>query len=227
MTLLECKNISHTYGRGQLGSRPLSGVDLSLSGGEACLLIGPSGSGKTTLLSILGCLLRPSEGEVHIAGERVDGAAPSRLAEIRRSSLGFVFQSAQLLPFLSLRENLEVVARNGGIGREAFERRLAYLLERLNIAEVAERQPHQISGGQRQRFAIARALVHTPRILLADEPTAALDWRHAQRAVELLVEEARAIAAVLITVTHDMRLVPLFSRIARLDQGRLVEEANQ
>lgn len=147
------------------------------------------------------------------------------LTALRRSVIGFVFQHSQLLPFLSLEENLRVVGRNAGLSNATREERLDYLLNRLEVARLRRRYPHEISGGQRQRFAIARALLHRPKIVLADEPTAALDWRHGEEAVKLLIDESRAAGALLITVTHDARLLPLFDRELRMENGHLVEGA--
>jgi ABC-type lipoprotein export system ATPase subunit len=221
--LLHFDEIRHTYGRGELAEPVLRGVSASFEPGEVCVLMGPSGSGKTTLLSILGCMLKPSEGELAIRGERVDWRSPGRLTRFRRSHLGFVFQHAQLLPFLTIAKNLELVGRNAGLSAQTVADRIDELLERLGIAAMRRKKPHQLSGGQRQRVAIARAVLHHPPILLADEPTAALDRKHGEEAVRLLVEQARTERALLLAVTHDTRLLGFFDRIFHLDEGRLVE----
>jgi putative ABC transport system ATP-binding protein len=222
-TVLQCEDVYHTYGRGDAAEPVLLGVSASFAAGEACVLLGPSGSGKTTLLSILGCMLQPTRGEVTVCGEGVDWRSPGRLTRFRRVHLGFVFQQAQLLPFLSVAENLEVVGRNAGLSPRPLARRIDELLERLGIAAMRHKKPGQLSGGQRQRVAIARAVLHRPSILLADEPTASLDWQHGREAVRLLVEQARAEGALLLTVTHDTRLLPLFGRTMRIEAGRLSE----
>ncbi len=220
--VLQCKGLCHTYGRGDLGETVLRGISASFAPGELCVLLGPSGSGKTTLLSVLGCLLEPTEGELTLCGRRVDWRAPGRLSRLRRTHLGFVFQNAQLLPFLTVEENLELVGRNAGLPQSTVADRIDELLERLGIAPMRRKKPDQLSGGQRQRAAIARALLHHPSILLADEPTASLDWHHGQAAVQLLVEQARAERALLLAVTHDTRLLGFFDRVLHLDGGRLV-----
>jgi putative ABC transport system ATP-binding protein len=202
----------------------LLGVSASFAAGEVCVLMGPSGSGKTTLLSILGCMLRPTAGELKVCGESVDWRSPGRLTHFRRVHLGFVFQHAQLLPFLSVAENLEVVGRNAGLSAKPLADRIEELLGRLGIAAMRHKKPDHLSGGQRQRVAIARAVLHRPSILLADEPTGALDWHHGQEAVRLLVEQAQAEGALLLTVTHDTRLLPMFGRVLRIEDGRLSEE---
>jgi putative ABC transport system ATP-binding protein len=146
------------------------------------------------------------------------------LTGLRRVHLGFVFQHAQLLPFLTVSENLKVVGRNAGFPPKSLVVRIEELLERLGIAGMRHKKPDHLSGGQRQRVAIARAVLHRPSILLADEPTAALDWHHGQEAVRLLVDQAQTEGAMLLTVTHDTRLLPMFRRVLRIEGGRLTEE---
>lgn len=224
-TVLQCENVHHTYGCGEVAEPVLLGVSASFAAGEACVLMGPSGSGKTTLLSILGCMLKPIAGNLSVCGERVDWRSPQGLTILRRLYLGFVFQHAQLLPFLSVAENLEVVGRNAGLSARRLADRIEELLERLGIATMRHKKPDHLSGGQRQRVAIARAVLHRPSILLADEPTAALDWQHGEEAVRLLVEQAQEEGAMLLTVTHDTRLLPMFRRVLRIEGGQLSEES--
>lgn len=219
--VLKCHDISKVYGAGSLTQTALDRVSLSFDRGETCVLLGPSGSGKTTLLSLLGCLLTPSSGQVSIEGKHVPYDSPAQLATLRSRRIGFVFQHAQLLPFLSVCDNLQVIGRNACMGRREISERTAYLLDRLGIGAFASRKPAQLSGGQRQRAAIARALLHRPPIVLADEPTAALDWTNGQAAVDLLIEQTRLEMALLIVVTHDARLVDRFDRALYLDSGSL------
>lgn len=224
MNPLSCHNLTHTYGKAGTPETALSDVSVEFAASEACLLMGPSGSGKTTLLSICGCLLRPTSGELYLEGEPVHRAPLSRLTAIRRQTIGFVFQHSQLLPFLSLEENLRIIGRNAGIAPRALAERIDGLLDRLEICPWRRRYPHEVSGGQRQRFAIARALVHRPRIVLADEPTAALDWRNGENAMKLLIEETRMSGALLIAVSHDARLLPLFERVLQIENGQIVAD---
>lgn len=221
--ILECRDIRHTFGQGDLAEEVLRGVSVTFSAGETCLLLGPSGSGKTTLLSILGCLLTPSSGELCLGGEVVDCRSGDHLTRLRRDKIGFVFQHAQLLPVLTVWENLEVVGWNTGLAGKSLIRRLDELLDRLGIAAMKSKLPTQLSGGQRQRVAVARALLHRPPIVLADEPTASLDWEHGESTMRLLVEQARAEGSLLLTVTHDLRLLSFFGRHLRIKQGQLYE----
>jgi putative ABC transport system ATP-binding protein len=172
---------------------------------------------------MLGCLLSPSVGELSVDGQRVDQQSAWMLQELRRTKIGFVFQHAHLLPFLNVEENLRVVARNCGLRPADAAARVAELGRRLEIWSYRHRKPGELSGGQRQRVAIARALLHRPPIVLADEPTSALDWQNGQIAMDLLVEQAKAAGAVLLTVTHDTRLVDRFDRVLRVDCGKVYE----
>jgi putative ABC transport system ATP-binding protein len=223
--VLECREVHHEFGHGSLAEVVLRGVSVAFAAGDTCLLMGPSGSGKTTLLSVLGCLLTPTSGELLLDGERVEHRLPGLLGRLRREKLGFVFQHAQLLPFLTVEDNLRVIGQNAGLARGELGLRIQTLLDRLEIAPLRYKRPHQLSGGEQQRVAIARALLHRPPILLADEPTAALDWQHGEAAIRLLLEQAQAEGALVLAVTHDPRLLPLFRRRLRIEQGLVYEGA--
>lgn len=218
---LKATDVSKSYP----GQTVLDGVDLEVPVGGTALLLGPSGSGKSTLLAVLGGLLEPDGGSLEVGGTVMPFGCREALAGLRRRHLGFVFQHSQLLPFLTVRENLEIVADNAGIPAAEGRARCQQLLSRLELEAHSEKLPAQLSGGQRQRVAIARALVHRPRVVLADEPTAALDWKHGEQVVELLVEQSRENRTALLVVTHDLRLVPKFERVVTLDRGR-IREAN-
>jgi len=219
--MIQCNNITKTYGVGALAEPVLKGINFGVNRGEACLLMGPSGSGKTTLLSIIGCISPASGGELHLNGSPVPVGATQSLAPLRRDLLGFVFQHAQLLPFLSVRDNLALVGCNAGQNEERAASRAMQLLEQVDMTTAATKKPGQLSGGQRQRVAVARALMNSPRIILADEPTAALDWTNGQRIIELLVRAAKETAAALIVVTHDQRLKPWFDRTVEIANGKI------
>lgn len=223
-SIMTCHGIAKSYGSGEITEHVLKRVDLEFFQGQASVLVGPSGSGKTTLLSILGCLLAPSAGQLLIANQTVNFSDKSSLTEVRRQKLGFIFQHAQLLPFLTIDENLTIVGRNAGMEENDIQQRLDSLLTRLELQAMRHKHPPQLSGGQRQRVAIARALLHRPSIVLADEPTAALDWNTGKTVVELLLEQARLEQAVLVVVTHDTRMLPLFDRILSIADGILTEQ---
>lgn len=218
---LACNRLSKEFGRGATRCSAIQDVTLRFIPGECCALLGPSGSGKTTLLSILGCLMSPSSGDVTIDGQPVNYRQQGRLTDLRRTRIGYVFQQSQLLPFLSVCENLKLFGRNAGI----MERQLAVCIDRrleeLGLQDRRHHRPDDLSGGERQRVAVARALLHSPAVLLADEPTGALDAAAGRRVMRLLVEYARRANAALLTVTHDDRVVDLFDRVLRIDSGRL------
>jgi putative ABC transport system ATP-binding protein len=166
-------------------------------------------------------MLSPTAGELRIHGHAVSHRSPGQLTRLRRSQIGFVFQHGHLLPFLTLEENLAVTAKNCGLSPRESADRIEILVTRLGIQALRQRKPGQVSGGERQRTAIGRALVHRPSIILADEPTASLDWENGQAVMRLLTRHAGAEGAALVTVTHDTRLVPLFDRVLYLDSGRI------
>jgi putative ABC transport system ATP-binding protein len=220
---LQCSSIHHTYGSGDLAVSVLNGVDIDIKPNECAVLSGPSGSGKTTLLSIAGCLLTPSTGDLMIAGQSVVPGDSDKMVRLRREKIGFVFQHAHLLPFLSVHENLEIVGRNAGLAPTDLKARIGMLLERLEMEPHRDKKAAVLSGGQRQRVAVARALLHRPAVVLADEPTAALGWEIGQVVVDLLTHHAREEGAGLLVVTHDMRLVPMFDRVFEMERGIVKE----
>jgi len=220
---LQCSSIHHTYGSGDLAVSVLNGVDIDIKPNECAVLSGPSGSGKTTLLSIAGCLLTPSTGDLMIAGQSVVPGDSDKMVRLRREKIGFVFQHAHLLPFLSVHENLEIVGRNAGLTPADLKTRIGMLLERLEMEPHRDKKAAVLSGGQRQRVAVARALLHRPAVVLADEPTAALGWEIGQVVVDLLTRHAREEGAGLLVVTHDMRLVPMFDRVFEMERGIVKE----
>jgi putative ABC transport system ATP-binding protein len=169
-------------------------------------------------------MLSPSRGGLRIEGRPVKHSSLGQLTALRRHHIGFVFQHAQLLPFLTVEDNLRIVGRNAGVARSRLESRLGQILEDLDIVPLRNKRPGDVSGGQRQRVAIARAVLHGPSIILADEPTAALDWQHGEAVVRLLTRQARKENALLVTVTHDTRLVGMFDRVLSMDSGRVREQ---
>ncbi|MBI4606983.1 MAG: ABC transporter ATP-binding protein [Planctomycetes bacterium] len=215
------RGVVKRYGRGHTAFTALRGIDLDVRAGELTLLMGPSGSGKTTLISILGCLLEPTEGSVEIRGQRVDSLGERRLPAVRLRNIGFVFQGFNLLRSLTAIENVEVPLFLCGVhGRRARARALE-LLESLGLEGKERQLTEDLSGGEKQRVAIARALAADPPLVLADEPTAALDTRTGWQMMEALRDRAHGGVAVMV-VTHDVRLEALADRIVRIEDGRLV-----
>ena len=221
MIAVSCQQVSHSFGRQGRQFPVLDDISIEFHSGRSYLLMGPSGSGKTTLLSIVGCLLAPSRGGLTIGAEAVRFDDQNALLELRRRRIGFVFQQPHLLPFQTVRQQLTLIGWNAGLSRREIPERIAALLARLHLLPFIDHYPAELSGGQQQRAAIARALLPAPAIVLADEPTAALDWERGQAAVKLLLEHARELGAMLLTVSHDARLKPLFDVCLELDDGRL------
>jgi putative ABC transport system ATP-binding protein len=222
--VMQATGIAMDLGEGVAQIRALKGVDLALRGGELTLLMGPSGSGKTTLLTILGCMLTPTEGTVHVRGEAIAGKAAEDLAKIRRENIGFVFQSYHLFPTLTAADNvrlaLDVRGENGRAAREKSRAALA----RVGLSNKTGNYPRALSGGEQQRVAIARAVVGDPSVILADEPTAALDSENGKAIMGILAEIAKDRGRGVLVVTHDPRLVPFASRIVHIEDGIIVRE---
>jgi putative ABC transport system ATP-binding protein len=220
-TAIEVQNVTKTYSSGAAAVHALNGVDLAIEQGEMVFLMGPSGSGKTTLLSVMGCILQPTSGNVRIHGREVAGLHERELPAIRLAHIGFVFQGFNLFPTLTAGENVELALDLKGIsGREA-RRRTTQLLEQVGIREKYGVFPEDLSGGQKQRVAIARALAGSPQILLADEPTAALDSQVGRRILELMRNLAHAQGVAVVIVTHDSRMLGFADRLVHIEDGRI------
>lgn len=215
------QGVSKTYGEGALAVRALHPVDLEVARGEVLLLMGPSGSGKTTLLSIMGAILRASSGSVRLNGEEVVGRPERDLPSIRLAHVGFVFQGFNLFPALTALENVALALDiRGERGRPALEKARAALAS-VALADKADAHPADLSGGQKQRVAIARALVGDPGIVLADEPTAALDAESGRTVLDLLKGLAHDRGRAVVLVTHDHRAEVYADRIVRIADGRI------
>lgn len=223
--LIEVKSVAKHFGEGETRVDALRSVDLAVRAGEVIALLGPSGSGKTTLLNIIGCILAPSAGRVVLDSEPVfDGKWLRRdLRRLRLDKIGFIFQAHNLLPFLTAQENVSVVLDLAGWPVEKGRARARELLDYLEVGHRAAVKPALLSGGEAQRVAIARALANRPRIILADEPTAALDGARAGLVMDLLRKLAVEQEACIVTVTHDEKIFDRFDRLIHLRDGRLAE----
>jgi len=210
------------YEMGEEVVRALDGVSFSIGKGERVAIMGPSGSGKSTCMNLIGCLDRPSEGRVLVGGVDTAGLADRDLAALRNRAIGFVFQQFHLLPRLDIAKNVEVPLLYAGIPRRERRERAMEALEKVGLADRARHRPSELSGGQRQRAAIARALVNEPSILLADEPTGALDSATG-RAVLGLFDDINRLGTTVIIVTHDPGIGAAYPRVIRLRDGRLEE----
>ena len=222
--VMEAAGSTKVLGAGAAQIRALKGVNLSLKGGELTLLMGPSGSGKTTLLSILGCMLTPTEGTVRVRGDSIAGKGPEDLARIRRENIGFVFQSYHLFPTLSAADNVRLSLDVRGETGKSARVRSGEALDRVGLSSKMANYPRELSGGEQQRVAIARAVVGNPSVILADEPTAALDSENGKAIMAILADIAKDPGRGVLVVTHDPRLVPYAGRIVHIEDGNIVRE---
>ncbi len=224
---IQVLGVTKTFAEGAAVVRALNGISFHVENGELILLMGPSGSGKTTLLSIMGCILRPTAGSVAIHGREVTGLDERELPRVRLAHIGFVFQGFNLFPALTALENVELALDLRGIGKREASRRANEVLEQVGLRDKLHTYPADLSGGQKQRVAIARALVGEPQIILADEPTAALDSVSGRAVIELLRELAHARSRAVVLVTHDNRILSYADRIAHIEDGRIVDKPSQ
>ena len=223
-TMIEANEIRMALGAAAGRVEALKGINLSLAGGELTLLMGPSGSGKTTLLSVLGCMLSPTSGSVNIRGRAITGLDAEELAQVRRENIGFVFQSYHLFPTLTAAENVRLsLDVRGDRSREA-RAKANQALATVGLAHKADSFPRALSGGEQQRVAVARAIVGDPSVILADEPTAALDSENGQAVMTVLAELAKDPSRAMFIVTHDPRIMPFADRILRIEDGRIVDD---
>lgn len=224
--LVSLRGISKHFGEGETRIDALRQVSIDVAPGEVVALLGPSGSGKTTLLNVIACILDPSEGTMSLEGEVVFDQRWLRtdLRRLRLDKIGFIFQSHNLLPFLNAIDNVAIVLQLAGYDHSAARNRAVELLDYLEVGKRKNAFPAKLSGGEAQRVAIARALANRPRIILADEPTAALDSKRAQIVMDLLRKLAVDQSAAVIAVTHDEKIFDRFDRMFMLRDGRLEDE---
>lgn len=216
--VVRCRNLSHSYGKTEV----LRGVDFEVAAGEIVALMGPSGSGKSTLLHLLAGLLTPTSGEVYLASERIDNQPERVRSALRLRRMGFVFQFGDLIPELTLVENVELPLRLTGSTRRAARTRALELMGALGIAEEADRRLNEISGGQAQRGAVARALIHSPEVVFADEPTGSLDTLAGEQVMEALVSAAKETGAAVVLVTHELTVAAYADRDVQIRDGQIV-----
>ena len=219
--MIEVKDVEKSYGN----EKVLKGVSLIIEDGEFVSIMGKSGSGKSTLINIIGGFLTPDSGDVFWSGERVGGFSDARMASLRSSELGFVFQSYKLIPTLNVNDNLLLTAKLGGkCGKDTIEYAYA-LVDRLGISDMLKKYPGELSGGQCQRVAIARALAYKPRTVILDEPTGALDSASETAVMELLTEVNKKLGTGIIQVTHSRRVAEYAGRIIMLKDGEISYES--
>jgi len=225
--ILEARHVSKRLGRGAGEVHAVKDVSLELKTGELTLLMGPSGSGKTTLLSMLGCMLTPTSGTVHVSGRSTEGAGSQELACLRREHIGFIFQTYHLFPTLTATENVQLALDVRGEPADVARKAAQDALVRVGLRQKLRSYPREMSGGEQQRVAIARALVSGPSAILADEPTAALDTENGQAVMGILSDIAKEHGRGVLVVTHDTRLLPFADRILNIEDGRIVREERQ
>ncbi len=219
---VEAEHCTKVFGSGEVAVTAVDGVSFRLAAGELVALIGPSGSGKTTLLSLLGALLTPTSGTVRVGGVDLAELDDARRTAFRASELGFVFQTAALVPFLTAIENVALVGTFAGGSKRTARERAGDLLSDLGLAARLDHRPAELSGGEQQRVAIARALLNDPGVLLADEPTAHLDGERGEQVIDLLAEVVHDGQRAGLVVTHDQRIAAHADRTVRIEDGRLV-----
>lgn len=228
MSVIEIRDLKKVYGSGAAQVHALRGVDLDVEGGKMLILMGPSGSGKTTLLSVMGCILQATSGSVRVAGREIVGLPERKLPQVRLDHFGFIFQGFNLFPALTARENVEIALDLKGIRGSRARARAADLLEQVGLADKAREYPANLSGGQKQRIAIARALAGDPPIVLADEPTAALDSVSGKTVLEILHRLSREKDRAVVVVTHDPRVLEYADSVVKIEDGRIsAEYANE
>lgn len=224
---LVLEKIHKVYGDGETAVTALHHVSLRVKEGEFVAVVGPSGSGKSTFLSIAGALLSPSSGTILIDNEDITNLSPKELNDVRVHKIGFVFQTSNLVPYLSVVDQLRLVTRLAGKSGKQAEAKAKELLERLGLGHRMDHYPEKLSGGERQRVAIARAFMNDPEIILADEPTASLDSKRGRDVAEMLAHEVKTRGKAAVMVTHDERVLDLCDRIVMMKDGTLYEQTPQ
>ncbi len=225
MEMLKTVNLSKIYGEGENQVKASDDISFTVEKGEFVAIVGSSGSGKSTLLHMLGCLDKPTSGDIYIEGENVASYGDDALSIVRRRKIGFVFQSYNLIPVMTVRENIEMPVLLDG--KKPDEKYIDELIEMLGLAERVEHLPNQLSGGQQQRVSIARALANKPSIILADEPTGNLDKKNSIEVMEILKASAKKYEQTLILITHETSVANLADRIIELSDGKIISDSKE
>lgn len=224
MVVIETKNLTKTYNPDTIPVHAVNDINLEIQEGEFTAIVGPSGCGKTSLLNLLGGLDEATAGSVTIGGTQLNGLSERQLTDFRLKHIGFVFQSYNLIPVLSARENIEFIMLLQKISEVERKQRVDELLKKMNISEQGDRRPSQLSGGQQQRVAVARALASRPRFILADEPTANLDSQSTSSLLDIMAEMNKEEGATFVFSTHDQRVIDKATRIITLQDGKVVSD---
>ncbi|QFR30414.1 ABC transporter ATP-binding protein [Bacillus thuringiensis] len=221
-SLLKLDKVSKVYGEGNTEVTALHPMSLDVKAGEFIGIVGPSGSGKSTLLSIAGALLSPSKGDIYIREQNITKLSEKEMTDIRLKKIGFIFQFANLVPYLNVKEQLLYIAKLKKESKQESEKRADHLLAAFGLGERKNHYPNQLSGGEKQRVAIARAFMNNPDLILADEPTASLDSKRAREVVEMMKREVKESQKAAIMITHDERMLDVCDRILTLRDGQLL-----
>lgn len=221
-SLLKLDKVSKVYGEGNTEVTALHPMSLDVEAGEFIGIVGPSGSGKSTLLSIAGALLSPSKGDIYIREQNITKLSEKEMTDIRLKKIGFIFQFANLVPYLNVKEQLLYIAKLKKENKQESEKRADHLLAAFGLGERKNHYPNQLSGGEKQRVAIARAFMNNPDLILADEPTASLDSKRAREVVEMMKREVKESQKAAIMITHDERMLDVCDRILTLRDGQLI-----
>ncbi|MED2036970.1 ABC transporter ATP-binding protein [Bacillus wiedmannii] len=221
-SLLKLDKVSKVYGEGNTEVTALHPMSLDVKAGEFIGIVGPSGSGKSTLLSIAGALLSPSKGDIYIREQNITKLSEKEMTDIRLKKIGFIFQFANLVPYLNVKEQLLYIAKLKKENKQESEKRADHLLTAFGLGERKNHYPNQLSGGEKQRVAITRAFMNNPDLILADEPTASLDSKRAREVVEMMKREVKESQKAAIMITHDERMLDVCGRILTLRDGKLI-----
>lgn len=225
MEVAKLTDVTRIYKVGQVETRALNGINLTIESGEFTSLVGPSGSGKTTLLQLIGCLDQPTSGSVVINGKETTGLNRNQRADLRKGTIGFVFQFFALIPTLTAYENVEMPLLLNGKSAAERHKRVMELLEAVGMADRANNRPDQLSGGQQQRVSVARALAANPKLILADEPTANLDTENGEQVMEIMKKLNRETGTTFVFATHDPRVIKYANRVVTLQDGLILKDS--